>query len=140
MTLKSSEGDIDFLYDPDPRTPSTGLNASLFRNIDFTGLPLRWDGRLAKPWSSRVLARNKITNVIPSIVHFNLLGGDHPLGNKKLFLKYWWSLMWFSQKEELPQLIEQLKVSSHNPGGSGAWYGNRWIGVSELCHHLMGDH
>ncbi|KAF3927908.1 hypothetical protein ABW20_dc0106727 [Dactylellina cionopaga] len=107
--------------------------SSMFQTMTTEGLPLEDLGLSASkspnpnrsPWKWRNLAWNKVSNRIPTLLHFN---------GPKNFIDLWWPRMWYYQDG-----AKWTKKIDEQPRKAGAWVnGNEpgtlgWYTYDSLC-------
>ncbi|EWC43822.1 hypothetical protein DRE_07266 [Drechslerella stenobrocha 248] len=137
QTMTYSHNDIGFVRNPSEDTTSTTFS----KTISNEKLPLEDLGLSASkspnpnrsPWKSRNLAWNKVSNRIPTLLHFN---------GPKYFIDIWWPRMWYySFGVKWTQRFKQY------PSRAGAWVAGKepgtmaWLTYESICgkERLFGE-
>jgi len=125
QTMTYSHNDVAFLVNPDEQTRSTTFSGQLSHKqlaLEDLGLSATKSRNPKRsPWRGRNLAWNKVTNVIPTVLHFN---------GPKEFLDYWWPKMWWYP--EGPSLRQGL-LASTSEWKAGAVVAEGWLSWEALC-------
>ncbi|KAK6527544.1 hypothetical protein TWF694_004527 [Orbilia ellipsospora] len=137
QTMTYSHNDVAFVRNPSEEWTSTTFS----RTISEEKLPLEDLGLSASkspnpdrsPWKWRNLAWNKVSNRIPTLLHFN---------GPKQFIDLWWPRMWYYKDG-----IKWTQKINQEPRRAGAWVNGidpgtlGWFTYDSLCgrERLFGE-
>ncbi|BFZ62480.1 hypothetical protein YB2330_003574 [Saitoella coloradoensis] len=127
-----AQADVAWIVNPDVETKATTASFVDKGNLtlELTSLGMDTEERRARSvWKGRPLAWNRISNAIPTVLHFN---GD------KEYMHRWWHKMWWNDKggEVARTFLEKLESGGTEllaEAKAGAWTEQGWVGWNELC-------
>ncbi|KAF3929367.1 hypothetical protein ABW19_dt0201921 [Dactylella cylindrospora] len=129
QTMTYSHADIAFIKNPSEDLTSTTFSKTISNDkLDLEDLGLsktKSPNPDGSPWKWRNLAWNKVSNQIPTLLHFN---------GPKNFIDIWWPRMWFYQEG----LKWKEKIMEENRR-AGAWVDGKepgklgWFTYDSLC-------
>ncbi|KAF3318700.1 hypothetical protein TWF173_006715 [Orbilia oligospora] len=136
QTMTYSHNDIAFVRNPSEEWTSTTFSKTISTEklpLEDLGLSSKSPNPNRSPWKWRNLAWNKVSNRIPTLLHFN---------GPKNFIDLWWPRMWYY--EDGAKWTERIK---QEPQRAGAWTNGKeanklgWFTYETLCgrERLFGE-